>query len=589
MKRNQVKPEYIWKTEDIFPSDEAWNEAFAAIEPEIKAFNKFAGTLATAKGFQTAADTYSKLNERFERLYCYAALRADEDLGNSKYNGMRDRAAALAATFSAAAAFLSPELSALPEKTLDSYIADPELADYDYMLKEVKRQKQHILSDKEEKILALAGEPLGGFRKAFQMLDNVDIKFADVIDENGKKVKLTMGLYSYLLSVKDRKVRETAFKSLFNGFKDMINTIAALYSGNVKQGNFYAKVRGYDSAMAAAMDGEHVPAGVYDKLLSAVHASLPKVHEYVSYRKDAQGGEQHMYDMYVPVVEGATEFKYEYEKAFSVVLEGLAPMGKEYTDMLQKAHDERWIDVEETEGKRGGAYMMGVYGVHPYVLLNHALTTHSVFTIAHELGHAMHTYYSQKTQPYIKSDYAIFVAEVASTVNEVLLLKHLIATTTDAPTKKYLLTYYLDMFRTTVYRQTMFAEFEKAAHEADAAGKPLTPETLNAIYYDLNKQYYGPGVEHDELIAYEWARIPHFYTAFYVYKYATGLISAVSIARGILEDPKNFQTYKKFLSAGGSDSPYEILKIAGVDLMTDAPYTAAAKEFAETLAELKKL
>jgi oligoendopeptidase F len=296
-----------------------------------------------------------------------------------------------------------------------------------------------------------------------------------------------------------------------------------------------------------------------------------------------------MYDLYVPVIEGAAEFKYEYEKAFDTVLKGLAPMGDEYVAMLKKAHDERWIDVEETEGKRGGAYMMGVYGVHPYVLLNHSLTTHSVFTIAHELGHAMHSYYSQATQPYIKSDYAIFVAEVASTVNEVMLLKYLVETTEDIPTKKYLLTYYLDMFRTTVYRQTMFAEFEKKAHDYDMKGKPLTPDTLNSIYYRLNKQYYGPGVKHDALIRYEWARIPHFYTAFYVYKYATGLISAVSIARGILQDKNNFAAYKKFLSAGGSDSPYEILKLAGVDLMTDAPYEAAAREFSETLAALESL
>lgn len=588
MKRNQVRPEYVWKTEDIFATDAAWNAEYAALEPEIRAFAGFAGKLGTKAGFVAAVEKYVSLNMRFERLYCYAALKGDEDLGNSLYNGMRDRAMTLASVFSASAAFLSPELSALPDSVLDSYISDPELADYDYMLREVKRQKRHILSDKEERILALAGEPFASLRKTFEMIDNVDIKFRNVKNEKGETVKLTNGSYSYLLSVKDQKVRKAAFRSMFGAFKDLVNTFAALYGGNVKKDNFYARVRGYKSAMDAATDGENVPSGVYEKLINAVHGSLPAVHEYVSHRKNILG-DQHMYDLYVPVIDGASEFKYDYEKAFETVLAGLAPMGQEYVSMLKKAHDERWIDVEETEGKRGGAYMMGVYGVHPYVLLNHALTTHSVFTIAHELGHAMHSYYSQAAQPYIKSDYAIFVAEVASTVNEVMLLKYLISVTEDVPTKKYLLTYYLDMFRTTVYRQTMFAEFEKKAHDYDMKGKPLTPDTLNAIYYKLNKQYYGPGVKHDSLIKYEWARIPHFYSAFYVYKYATGLISAVSIARGILQDAKNFEAYKKFLSAGGNGSPYEILKLAGVDLMTEAPYEAAAREFSETLAELKAL
>ena len=588
MKRNQVRPEYVWKTEDIFATDAAWNAEYAALEPEIRAFAGFAGKLGTKAGFVAAVEKYVSLNMRFERLYCYAALKGDEDLGNSLYNGMRDRAMTLASVFSASAAFLSPELSALPDSVLDSYISDPELADYDYMLREVKRQKRHILSDKEERILALAGEPFASLRKTFEMIDNVDIKFRNVKNEKGETVKLTNGSYSYLLSVKDQKVRKAAFRSMFGAFKDLVNTFAALYGGNVKKDNFYARVRGYKSAMDAATDGENVPSGVYEKLINAVHGSLPAVHEYVSYRKNILG-DQHMYDLYVPVIDGASEFKYDYEKAFETVLAGLAPMGQEYVSMLKKAHDERWIDVEETEGKRGGAYMMGVYGVHPYVLLNHALTTHSVFTIAHELGHAMHSYYSQAAQPYLKSDYAIFVAEVASTVNEVMLLKYLISVTEDVPTKKYLLTYYLDMFRTTVYRQTMFAEFEKKAHDYDMKGKPLTPDTLNAIYYKLNKQYYGPGVKHDSLIKYEWARIPHFYSAFYVYKYATGLISAVSIARGILQDAKNFEAYKKFLSAGGNGSPYEILKLAGVDLMTEAPYEAAAREFSETLAELKAL
>ena len=588
MKRSEIDKKYLWSLEDVYADDDAWEKDYKEAEKQVSFPLKYKGQLSDKKKLLEFLKASDELEIKLEKLYSYARMRLDQDSSDNHYAALADRGEALLIKYSSFGSFVNPELCAADESYIKSLLQDAAFADYDYMLKEVRRQKKHILSDKEERILAMAGEPFGSFRKTFEMIDNVDIKFRNVKNEKGETVKLTNGTYSYLLSCKDQNVRRAAFRSMFGAFKGLINTLAALYAGNVKKGNFYAKARGYKSALAAAMDGENVPAGVYDKLIKAVHGSLPAVHEYVSYRKNILG-DQHMYDLYVPVIEGAAEFKYGYEQAFDTVLKGLAPMGGEYVAMLKKAHDERWIDVEETEGKRGGAYMMGVYGVHPYVLLNHALTTHSVFTIAHELGHAMHSYYSQAAQPYIKSDYAIFVAEVASTVNEVMLLKYLVETTEDVPTKKYLLTYYLDMFRTTVYRQTMFAEFEKKAHDYDRQGKPLTPDTLNSIYYRLNKQYYGPGVKHDALIKYEWARIPHFYTAFYVYKYATGLISAVSIARGILQDKNNFAAYKKFLSAGGSDSPYEILKLAGVDLMTDAPYEAAAREFSETLAALESL
>ena len=375
---------------------------------------------------------------------------------------------------------------------------------------------------------------------------------------------------------------------MYGAVKSLINTIASNYTGNVKKDNFYARARGFKSPLEQALYGGDIPSEVYDNLIEYVGKNLSVVHDYVRYRKEQLGGELNMYDMYVSLVDDA-DLSLDFEDAFELVKKGLKPLGDDYARLLERARSERWMDVYETDNKRSGAYQSGCYGVHPFVLLNYSRTAHDVFTIAHELGHAMHTNYSNSALPYSQAGYAIFVAEVASTVNEVLLLKYLLATTTDKKMKKFLLSYYLDMFRTTLFRQTMFAEFEKNAHDMDLKGEPLTPESLSDMYYELNKKYYGDGVNHNDEIRYEWARIPHFYTAFYVYKYATGITSAVNIANGILKDAKNVERYKKFLSAGGTDSPYEILKIAGVDLKTATPYENAMREFKETLAELKKL
>lgn len=586
MKRSEVDAKYKWHTEDIFPTDEKWEEELQAVEKKVPELTAYQGKLGEKDSCLAALDAFAEINKRLEKIYCYTALKADEDQGDSHYSGYKDRATSVLVAMSTALSYFEPELSALDDKVLDAYIADPAFADYDYMLSEIRRQKAHILSDKEERILALASEPLSAMSNAFRKIDSVDIPFGKVKDENGNRIQLTHGSYSYLLSVKDGRVRRDAFNAMYKAYASLNNTLAALYAGNVKRTNFYAKARGYSSAIEGALFSDNVPTKVYDNLIQSVHKGLPAVHDYVAYRNQVLGGNQHMYDLYVPITESG-ELKCNFEEAFDMVLEGLAPLGEEYRGLLLRAKNEGWIDVCETEGKRSGAYMMGVYGVHPYVLLNHTLTTHAVFTIAHELGHAMHTYYSQKNQCYVKSDYAIFVAEVASTVNEVLLLKHLISKA-EGEFKKYLLSYYLDMFRTTVYRQTMFAEFEAEAHKMDMEGKPLTPDSLNDLYYDLNKTYYGKGVVHDENIKYEWSRIPHFYTPFYVYKYATGLTAAVDIARGILQGDR-LDMYRNFLSAGGSMSPYEVLKLAGVDLGVSAPFDAATQEFAETLAALKSL
>ena len=420
------------------------------------------------------------------------------------------------------------------------------------------------------------------------MFDNADVKFAPVKDENGNEVAMSHGVYGMLLQSTDQRVRKDAFESMFTAYKDHINTIAANYAGNVKKDWFYAKVRGFKSALDYSMYNENVPSTCYNKLLEAVGKGTKPLHDYIALRKKVLGIETlNMYDLYTSIV-SEQELALEYEDAVELVKDALKVTGKEYSDILANAFKSGWVDVFENRGKRSGAYSWGVYGVHPFVLLNYQKTIHDVFTIAHEMGHAMHSYFSNHALCEQKADYVIFVAEIASTVNEVLLLKHLLKTAT-GEFRKYLLSYYLDMFRTTLFRQTMFSEFEVIAHGMVERGEPITATALSDAYYELNKKYYGESVEHNDLIRYEWARIPHFYTSYYVYKYATGITTAVSIANNILKGGEEyFAKYKKFLSAGGSMPPLDIIRLADVDLESDAPYELAMKEFADTLAELEK-
>lgn len=589
MKRSEVKENYKWKLEDIFATDEEWEKVHKEVQGEIKQILSYKGKLANAKNLLACLTYIDGVSIKFEKLYCYARMRRDENSVLDKYVAMCDRIDATATALFTATSFVNPELSKTSEEYLDELIKKQEFAPYAYMLSEVKRSKKHILSEKEEKILALAGNATGSYRDVFEKIDYIDLPLPKIKDENGKKVQLTQGLYSYFLQSSDPVVRKHAFDALYKAYYGLINTITATYAGHVKADNFYAETRGYKSALEKALFEDNVPEGVYENLLDAVSENLSTVHDYVALRKKALGQEKlHMYDMYVSIVPDA-ERQMDFDEAFELVVEGLKPLGEEYHDLLIRAKEERWMDVYETENKRTGAYSWGSYGTHPYVLLNHSNTMHDTFTIAHELGHAMHSYYSDGAQPYSTAQYSIFVAEVASTVNEVLLLKYMIANAKSKEEKKYLLTYYLDMFRTTLFRQTMFAEFEKISHSMAAKGMPLTPKSLSDKYYKLNKKYYGKAVTHDNLIRYEWARIPHFYTAFYVYKYATGITSAVNIASDILkEGTPAVERYKKFLQSGGSNSPYELLKIANVDLMTKAPFEKAMGEFRETLEQLKK-
>ena len=589
MNRKDVKNEYKWSLEDIFASDGDWESAFSEFRKSEGSIAAFAGRLSDRDALKECLEKSDELDLEAERLYVYCNMRRDENASVEKYVDMCDRMDGVMAKYQSECAFVAPELSALNDENLDRLVSDPEFADFSELFKEIRRKKAHILSEREEKILAEASPALGSFREIFGKIDYIDLVLPKIKDENGKRIRLTQGKYSACLNSRDAGVRKRAFTGLYKAYESMINTLAATYAGNVKADNFYASARGYASALDKAMSGENVPEIVYKNLISAVDKNVPVLHRYVALRKQILGLEKmHMYDMYVPLAAETTE-KYDFETAFSTVCNALTPLGDEYADLLRRAKDERWMDVYETENKRSGAYSWGCYGTHPFVLLNHEGTLHDVFTIAHELGHAMHSHYSNTALPHTKAGYAIFVAEVASTVNEVLTLKYLLSKATDSQTRKYLLGYYLDMFRTTLFRQTMFAEFELIAHERAQTGKSLTPKTLSDEYYALNKKYYGKSVTHDRAIRLEWARIPHFYTAFYVYKYATGITAAVNIARDVLTGGEAaLARYKRFLSAGGSDSPYEILKNAGVDLATEKPFEIAMTEFAETLDALEK-
>lgn len=589
LNRNDVPSHLKWNLSEIVDGE----KGFTVIENKILSkldFSKFEGKLADENVLLECLRYMDDLEIKLEILGVYAMMYRDVDTRNSDANALNSRVDNLFVKYSSAVSFVTPEITALPEEKLKAIIADERFKDYDYQLEQMLKSKPHVLSRDCENILSLGGQVFGGFQEIFTMINNADLAFPE-IEVNGEKIKLSHGMYSVCMDSKDRKVRETAFKAFYKAFRDVLNTITATYAGNVNKDVFLTKARKYNSCLERALENEDVPAEVYKNLLKYVNGALPTLHKYVKDRKETLGyDEMHMYDMYVSLVEDA-ELKLPYEEAFKLVKKGLAPLGADYGKLLQKAHDEGWIDVEETEGKRSGAYSVGVYGIeHPYVLLNYQPTTHDVFTIAHELGHSMHSYKSDAAQPKSKADYKIFVAEVASTVNEVLLLKYLLKNSTDVKLKKYLCSYYLEMIRTTIFRQTMFAEFEYIAHDSAEKGIPLTKDYLNGEYLKLNKKYYGDAVVSDDEIAYEWARIPHFYNSFYVYKYATGLISAISIAERIYsEGDKAVEDYFRFLSSGASDGPVELLKLAGVDLTKKDAYEAMVKSFETTLAEFESL
>ena len=590
--RSEVAEELTWDLRDIFPTDEAWRQEYEALQGYGEKLTAFQGKLGRSAedllGFFRLND---ELSVRLTKLYGYANCKGDEDTGNSFYQDMRGKAMSVLVGISSAAGFSAPEIMAIDDDTLALfYAAQPELLTYRRGIDSIRRRRAHILSPAEEKLLAAAGEMADSPERIGSTFRDADVTFPDVLDGEGKPHQLTDGTFVPLMMSNDRTLRKNAFDTYYARMGEYRNTLAATLDGQFKQLRFFANARHYDSTLAAALDATEVPVSVYHNLIEAVHGNLDKMYRYVSLRKKLLGlDELHMYDVYTPVVADADE-KISYEQAKETVLEALSVLGEDYTALLRRGFDERWIDVYENVGKRGGAYSSGNSYPHPYVLLNHKDNLDSQFTLAHEMGHALHSYHSCQYQPTCTADYVIFVAEVASTCNEVLLMHHLLKKTTDKKQRAYLINHFLDQFKGTVYRQTMFAEFELAMGQMAESGQALTADALSEKYRELNQLYFGPDMVSDDAIALEWTRIPHFFYNYYVFQYATGFSAAVAIANRILSEGESaVRDYKKFLSGGCSTDPISLLKIAGVDMSSPEPVNSALDLFGELIDEMESL
>lgn len=591
-KRSEVKLEDTWKIEDMYANVDAWKADLEKVKQMAEKLDSYQGHMGeSAKNLYEAMQLNDEIGRIGGMAYSYANRCSDVDTTNTENQALVMQINTLFVSVGEKSAFMTPEILAIPEEKWEQFYKDePKLEVFRNAFKNVLRRKKHMLSAELERLLASAGDVTDTAENTFSMFNNADITFPEITGEDGEKIRLTHGRYIAFLESSDRRVREEAFKAMYDTYKSFRNTLAATYAGNLKSHWFYAKARKYNSCLEAAVDRTNVPASVYYNLIEAVHQNLDKLHRYAALRKKLLGvDELHMYDLYTPLVKEAN-VKIPFEKAKETVYEALAPLGEDYRAVIKEGFENRWIDVYENEGKRSGAYSAGVYGVHPYVLLNHDETLDSMFTLAHEMGHAMHSYLSNKTQPHVDSNYVIFVAEVASTCNEVLLMEYLLKNTTDKVQRAYLINHFLESFRGTVYRQTMFAEFELLTHQMCECGESLTPDALSNLYYDLNKKYFGDGMVVDEDIAMEWARIPHFYYNFYVYQYATGFSAAVALANRILEEGQPaVEDYLKFLSGGRSKSPIDLLKIAGVDMNTPKPVNDGLEMFGRLLDEMEEL
>lgn len=590
--RSEIAEADKWALEDLFLTDADWEAAVKQLEEQLAQLKGYAGKVSASAdalyAYLTLADETENL---FEKVLVYSNEKMHEDMGNFTYQGYAAQAQAAATHLSAAEAFFEPELLAMEESRLQGFFKeDPKLEKYRLLIDRIWRRKEHTLSAAGEEILAKTYEMATAPDDIFSMFNDADAKFGTIRDENGKEVELTHGRFGGFMESSDRRVRKEAFEALYQTYDQFKNTLAATYSANVKKAKFYADVRKYPSALAAALAPGNIPTEVYDNLIETVHRFLPAMYRYVALRKRALGVEElHMYDVYVPLVADQTK-KIPFAEAKEIVKRGLAPMGEEYVSHLEEGFDHRWIDVYENRGKRSGAYSWGAYGTHPYVLLNYQGKLDDVFTLAHEMGHALHSWYSNANQPYVYSGYLIFVAEVASTCNESLLMQYLLKESKDKKEKAYLLNHFIDQFKGTLFRQTMFAEFEKITHEMYAKGESLTAERLCAVYMDLNRKYFGEEMVSDPQIALEWARIPHFYTEFYVYQYATGFSCAIALSKRILEmGEAGVADYMKFLKGGCSKDPIELLKMAGVDISTPKPVEDALQLFEELVSELEEL
>lgn len=592
-KRSEVKPEYKWRIEDLFASDALWQQEVEEIKKLTEELKGYQGRLGkSAEELYGYLSLNDKVDQLLERVYVYANQKSHEDTANSVYQDLSDKATSLMMMVSSALSFATPEILEIPEEKVRTFYKEKmELLQYQRLIEEIFKDKPHTLSADMEELLAQTAEIADGPDNTFSMFNNADIKFPVIQGEDGEEIEITHGRYSKLMESSDRRVRKETFEGLYATYKKFKNTLASLYSTNVKKDIFYAKARNYNSSLERALDGSRIPVDVYKNLIEAVHENLPAMYKYMEIRKKAlKVDELHMYDIYAPIV---SDFKMEvsFEEAKKIVKEGLKPLGEEYLSILQEGFDGGWIDIYENEGKRSGAYSWGAYGTHPYVLLNFQNNLNNTFTLAHEMGHAIHSYYSDKNQPITYAGYRIFVAEVASTCNEALLMAHLIANSKDKKEKAYLINYHLEQFRGTLYRQTMFAEFEMLTHQMAEEGKALTADALCSLYYDLNKKYYGDNVVIDEDIAMEWARIPHFYRNFYVYQYATGYSAAIALSKRILEQGESAvdEYIHNFLCGGSSKDPIDLLKGAGVDMSTKEPVEQALKVFANLVDQLEGL
>jgi len=589
--REEIDDIYKWKLEDIYENEELWEKDYGEVKDQLNLFDEYRGKINTAAKLLEVLRLKDEVTMKVDRLFTYARMRRDEDNSKAKYQALADRSMSLVVELSSRTSFIEPEILSLSEEKIRTFLEqNDDLKLYKHYLENLLRMQAHILDADKEKILAEVMEIAEAPGDIFKMLDNADIKFPKIIDENGNEIELTKGRYITFMESENREVRKAAFEALHGTYKSMINTLGATTAANVKANIFVKNQRKFKSSLEAALFADNIPVEVYDNLIDTVHKRLDLMYRYVNIRKKVLGlDELHMYDLYVPLVKGYDK-TVSYDEAKQMVIEGLAPMGDEYIGILMEGFNSGWIDVYEHRGKTGGAYSWGTYGTHPYVLLNFQGKLNDVFTIAHEMGHAIHTYYSFKNQPYVYSNYTIFVAEVASTCNEAILINYLLKNARTREEKMYLLNHFMEQFKGTVYRQTMFAEFEKIIHEKAEAGEPLNAQILQEIYHKLNETYFGPDIYIDQLIGYEWARIPHFYSSFYVYKYATGFSAAIAISKNILEKGMPaVNAYTKFLSSGSSDYSLELLKKVGVDLTTPKPIQEALDVFENLLDEFEKL
>lgn len=593
--RSEISNEFKWNISVMYENDEAWEKDFISVKELAPSYSQYSGRLGeNSETLLNALKDSDKIWMLLERIYVFARMKRDEDNRIEKYQAMTDRCHGLMANVSAITSFFTPELLEVPEEKILDFIKENEkLKEYEFALLHTLRSKEHILSKPEENLLAQMSEVTPATNDIFTMLNNADIKFGEITDENGDKVTLTHGNYIKFMESKDRNVRKEAFEHMYASYISQINTLATTYNYNTKLDVVSSRIRKYPSSRAASLFSDNIPNEVYDNLISVVNDYLPVLHKYIDLRKKVMGvSELHMYDIYVPLIKVTDDFV-SYDKAIEIMKEGLAPLGKDYISRIEKGLEEGWIDVYENEGKTSGAYSFGSYDSYPYVLLNYSEQLKDVFTLVHEMGHSMHSNYTREAQPYCYGSHSIFTAEVASTVNEALLMKYLLKKAekdNDAEMKKYILNLYIEEFRTTLFRQTMFAEFEHLTHKAVESGTVLTAGYLCQEYGKLNAKYFGASCENDAEISYEWARIPHFYNSFYVYKYATGFSAASAISDKILNEGNIARDkYIEFLKTGDSNYPIELLKIAGVDMSSKEPIERAMKTFESLIEEFAKL